>query len=288
MVYVMLVVFGLSLGSFVNALVWRLHEQEELIEKKPLGIGRKLRELSIVRGRSMCPNCEHELAAKDLVPVFSWLALRGKCRYCRKPIPDTPLPEILVPILAVLSYVVWPFLPNGWTPLAIMAFAVWVIILTLFVALALYDVRWYLLPDRIVIPLTIAAFTFAGLLMYLYDDWSYMTGALLGALVISGIFFAIWYLSKEQWIGGGDVKIGVALGLLAGSAMMGFLVIFLASVIGTIAALPQAIRDKHHKKSVGKIMIPFGPFLLLATIVVVLFGTDMSDWYTGLMHYEQL
>ena len=288
MVYLLLIVFGLSMGSFVNALVWRLREQEELLEKKPKGLGGKLRARSIVKGRSMCPNCEHELAPKDLVPVLSWLALGGKCRYCKKPIPDTPLVELAVPFLAIVSYLAWPHAQFGWTPLAITAFIVWILILTMFVALAVYDIRWYLLPDRIVIPLTIAAFTFAGLLMYLYDDWAYMRGALLGAAVISGLFFVLWYVSNEKWIGGGDVKIGISLGLLAGSATMGFLVIFLASLLGTLVALPNALGSKMSEKNFMKIMIPFGPFLMLATVLVVLFGADIASWYLSLLSKEPM
>src|SRR3712207_2755294 len=99
MVYLAFLFFGLCLGSFVNALVWRIHEQDILREKERLSSADKqrLEKLSISKGRSMCMHCGHELAAKDLVPVFSWLYLRGKCRYCKHVIPDSPVAELLVP-----------------------------------------------------------------------------------------------------------------------------------------------------------------------------------------------
>src|SRR5579871_5847178 len=100
MLIFILIVVGLAAGSFVNALVWRVHEQSK---KK------KSAELSILKGRSMCPRCKHELAASDLIPVLSWLWLRGKCRYCQKPIsPQYPVVELAVALVFVSSYFWWP------------------------------------------------------------------------------------------------------------------------------------------------------------------------------------
>jgi leader peptidase (prepilin peptidase)/N-methyltransferase len=81
--------YGLVIGSFLNALVWRVH------------VGR-----SIAKGRSVCSNCNHVLGFWDLIPVFSWLWLRGKCRYCHKPISDNPLVEAATAVLFGLSYAV--------------------------------------------------------------------------------------------------------------------------------------------------------------------------------------
>src|SRR5690606_2157613 len=103
MIIIFLAILGLCVGSFVNALVWRLRMQESSGKKK------SDRKMSISRGRSMCPHCRHELSAVDLVPVFSWLFLGGKCRYCRKPISKQyPLVELVTSILFIASYVFWP------------------------------------------------------------------------------------------------------------------------------------------------------------------------------------
>src|SRR3954465_436221 len=104
MIIAVLVVLGLCLGSFVNALVWRLHEQEEGGSKKAAA-----KKLSIIKGRSMCPHCKHALKPIDLIPVISWLSLRGKCRYCSKPISiQYPIVELSTALLFVVSYIWWP------------------------------------------------------------------------------------------------------------------------------------------------------------------------------------
>src|SRR5260221_566501 len=105
MTIVALILLGLTFGSFINALVWRLHKQNEDSAKE-----QKVPNLSIATGRSMCPNCYHELAAKDLIPVLSWLSLGGKCRYCRQPISwQYPLVELLTAGLFTVSYIYWPW-----------------------------------------------------------------------------------------------------------------------------------------------------------------------------------
>jgi len=113
MIIAVLVVFGLALGSFVNALVWRVREQtKEGSKKKP--DSKYLKKLSVSKGRSMCPNCHHELTAKDLLPVISWLGLKGKCRYCRKSISaQYPLVELATAGLFAASYLLWPEDING-------------------------------------------------------------------------------------------------------------------------------------------------------------------------------
>src|SRR4051794_11351319 len=99
-VYAILLFLGLCFGSFINALVWRVHEQEK---------GKKTRNLSILHGRSQCPHCGHELAAKDLIPVISWLLLKGKCRYCGQPISrQYPAVEATTSGWFLLSYYFWP------------------------------------------------------------------------------------------------------------------------------------------------------------------------------------
>ena len=276
MVYLLLAVFGLALGSFVNALIWRIHAQDEILDKKKQTKQDRLqlKRLSISRGRSMCLSCRHELRAIDLVPVFSWLWLRGKCRYCGARIPDTPLAELLVPTLFILSYLFWPYSLSGG---AILPFVVWLVAL---VALALYDIKWFLLPNRIVWPLATLALIYRITLAIApgQDTLEVLMAGFWGVLALAGLFFVLFTVSNERWIGGGDVKLAIALGLFAGGPLAAFLVLFIASTSGSLAAIPMLLRGQ----SVRQARIPFGPFLIGGTIVAVLFGMAMLRWYTGL------
>lgn len=293
--YVALVVFGLVLGSFVNALVWRLHEQEKLREERPAkatskAYRAKLSSLSIAKGRSRCLACGHELAAKDLVPIASWLVLRGKCRYCGAKFPDTPVAELAVPVLFIVSYVFWPYLLS--TPLQIILFVVWLASLVAFVALAIYDLRWFLLPDRVVFPLIGMALAFRFILAAIFgqttswqtalsgdSSWlAVLLGGLWGILILAGLFWVLYQVSRQQWIGGGDVKLAVALGLLSGGPLTALLLLFAASFSGTLSTIPLLIRGKNLRGA----KIPFGPFLLLGTVITVLFGQAIINAYIGL------
>lgn len=265
MVMLMLVAAGLLLGSFVNALVWRLHKRRNWVSE-----------------RSECLQCHHTLAAKDLVPVFSWLALRGKCRYCHKPIPDSPLVELTVPFLFVASYVWWPLPLEG---AGLFSFVVWLAFVVGFVALSVYDLKWFLLPNVIVFPLIALA------VLQVLATWLLFDGqagdalqAAASAALLSGIFFLLHLFSKGKWIGFGDVKLGIVLGLLAATPAKAMLLLFLASLMGTLVTLPLILTGKAHRKS----LLPFGPLLIAATVVVVLWGTEVVGWYTDLLLGQSL
>ncbi len=271
MIILVLVLLGLCLGSFVNALVWRLHEQDKLTGKKAK---RAAKELSITQGRSMCPDCRHQLGFWDLLPVLSWLSLRGKCRYCHHSISwQYPLVEVLTAVLFVFSYIFWP---HGWTALGVFQFAVWLVIMVGFMALTVYDARWQILPDRIVYPLMAVAAVNAVVITVATRQPMHLVYALVGVACLAGLFYGIFQVSGGKWIGGGDVKLGVVIGLLVTGPIYAILVLFVASVLGIVASLPDVLQ---HKSSLRK-RIAFGPFLMAATVVVFLFGADLAGWYT--------
>lgn len=282
MIIVILAALGLILGSFVNAMVWRFHEQAELREnaaKKPKTDkdALTLQQLSMVKGRSMCSNCHHELAVKDLVPLFSWLWLQGRCRYCHQKIQDSPLIEVILPVLFVVSYLTWP---DALSEVGLYQFVFWLIFLTGFMALAAYDLRWFLLPDRIVFPLIgLAILELVGRFIFYDATWGTLGGAVLGVLVSSGLFYVLYVVSQGGWIGGGDVKLGIIIGILVGSAVPAMLMLFIASTLGTLVALPQLISGKAGRAS----KLPFGPYLLLATFIVVLYGERIINGYLNLV-----
>ena len=260
MIIVVLGVIGLCLGSFVNALVWRLHEQDK--------------KLSIATGRSICPNCKHKLAAGDLVPVLSWLSLGGKCRYCHKPISvQYPLVELAVAGLFIASYIWWP---AAFIPAQTAIFILWLVLLTGLVALLVYDLRWFLLPDRLVYPLGGIAAALAVITISIADNPSVaLLNTILAVIVGGGLFYLLFQVSKGKWIGGGDVKLGGLLGLVAGTPARAALLIFFASLLGSFVSLPLLASHRLKRSS----MIPFGPFLIIAAIIVQLFGAAMLHWY---------
>jgi prepilin signal peptidase PulO-like enzyme (type II secretory pathway) len=272
MIIAVLVMLGLSLGSFVNALVWRVHEQAKGGKKnqKP----KDAQQLSITKGRSLCPRCRHQLSARDLIPVFSWLSLGGKCRYCLKPISvQYPIVELMTAVLFVNSYIFWP-VPLTGVELAI--FGIWLIVLTGLMALLVYDLRWYLLPNRILYPLTGIASAMAVLRVVSAVEpyWAFIE-TLFAVLVGGGLFYILFQVSKGKWIGGGDVKLGWLLGLLVATPARALLTIFIASLLGSLVSVPLLLSGRLKKNAV----IPFGPFLIVGAIIVVLFGGDILDWY---------
>ncbi len=279
MIILILALLGLCLGSFVNALVWRLREQDKVKSRKLVkSKASKSQDLSILKGRSMCPHCKHTLAVQDLLPVVSWLTLGGKCRYCHKPISwQYPLVELLTAALFVKSYFFWPYVSGGdWKTSTALLLGVWLAIVTLFVALTIYDLRWMLLPDKLVYIVLGLAVLFVGMrAMTNAVPGTVVIDSLLGLLSVGGLFYVLFQVSGGKWIGGGDVKLGFGLGLLAGSLENGLLLVFVASALGSLVAIPLLLTGK--KALTGK--LPFGPFLMAATVVVVLWGADVVSWY---------
>lgn len=258
----MLLVLGLCFGSFVNALVWRLHAKKDW-----------------VKARSQCVHCGHVLKSLDLIPILSWLLLRGRCRYCQKPISaQYPVVESVAALIFVGSYSLWPVsLTDGqWVLLA-----TWLASSIGLLALAVYDLRWWLLPNKILYPTAIVAAI--GRLIYIVgfepDKLSAGLNWLLGVIIASGIFGLIFIASKGKWIGFGDVRLGLITGTLLATPAKSFLMIFLASILGMVFVLPALMTGR--KKLAEK--VPFGPFLIAATGILVLYGQKIIDWYNQLL-----
>jgi len=228
----------------------------------------------------MCPSCRHSLAWYDLVPVASWLWLRGKCRYCHKPISlQYPLVELISALIFIGSYIYWPetiHLGGQWLLLA-----TWLVCSVGLLALAIYDLRWMLLPSRVIYP-TLAAAA-AGRLAYtvFFDGrpWHSLLLWALSVLVASGIFFALFTISNGKWIGYGDVRLGLVTGTLLADPTKSLAMIFFASVLGTAVIFPALLSGQ--KKLASK--LPYGPFLIAAAAFVLLFGQPIIDWYKNLI-----
>lgn len=278
---IIMAVLGLLFGSFINAWVWRLHlRQSHIANRSSQDIPKKRNaqseeRLSIVRGRSMCPECHHELAALDLIPVVSWLMLRGRCRYCRKPISlQYPLVELATAGLFALSYLALRPSLQGQSLQTSIGFAVWLFILTSLIALAVYDLRWMLLPDVILVPVMAVAALWLGLQLLLGAPFWVLAGPVIAAVVAGGGFYLLAAVSKGRWMGGGDIKLAFAMGLILGLRKLGvalFVGFDSAALVG-LALLATRVKKRSE-------YIPFGPFLVVGTIVAMLYGQAIIDWY---------
>lgn len=267
MIIILLGLLGVCLGSFINALVWRLYQQTRTKDKS------QLRKLSITRGRSICPSCKHELYPYDLTPVVSWLLLKGRCRYCKNRISaQYPLVELATGLAFIFSYAAWPAHIAGivWAQ-----FVCWLLLLTVLIALAVYDLKHMLLPNRLVFfaSMPVAAWIIVGSI----SDTSLrpLLEGIYGLVAFGGSFYLLYLISKGKWIGGGDVKLGFVLGAWLASPLLVALAIFLASFIGTIYFTAQSLRGRLTRHS----KLPFGPLLIIGFYIAFMFGEQIITLY---------
>ena len=225
---------GAVAGSVANAVIFRLP-----------------RNLSWVRGRSVCPDCKHNLDFSDLIPVLSWVMLRGKCRYCHSPIPHR---YILVELLLAVGF--W-LLASNYLLMAIL----WVT-----VVIAVMDWETMLVSDWMVL-------IWAGLaiLSHLGDlsNLSYLGGAVLGIGVIGGI----WMISKKKAMGEGDIGIAAVAGLWLGWPRL-VPALWISFVAGAAYGLWLLVLGKKTMKS----KIAFGPFLILGSWIGYLWGDKIISY----------
>lgn len=283
MIIAFLSVLGLVFGSFAGAQVWRLRARQ-LVEDKAAGEEydkreyRRLVELTRHKGasdRSRCLSCRHELAWYDLLPLVSWLSTRGRCRYCQTPIGwFEPTIELGTAALFAVSYLFWP-IPLV-EPLALLQFALWLVIAVMMAILFAYDAKWFLLPDRVVFPTIALAGVFAGLSLWLgRAPYELAVDVAASLAILSGIYLVLWLVSSGRWIGFGDVKLGVILALLVADWQLAFLTLFLANFIGCLIILPGLATRKLSRQT----QIPFGPLLILGCYLSFFFGAGIIDWY---------
>lgn len=270
MILLFLVVIGLAAGSFVNALVWRLHQQAISTKKS------QKKNLSIIHGRSMCPHCRHVLSITDLIPIISWLSLRGRCRYCKKPISKQyPFIELLMVVLFIIAYTFWPYQITDFMSGAV--FAAFLGVVVIGVSLAVYDVHWTLLPNKIVYSLAFVVFLGVVLVFIQQGSINSLQSSLWGSLAYGGFFYLIYQFSKGKWIGGGDVRLGFILGFMLGwqKSIIGLTA---ATYLATLLIITLMLLGRYHKK----MRIPFGPFLLIGAFSAVLWGQQLITWYMRL------
>jgi len=242
-IYIIIFIIGLLFGSFTNVIIYRMPREE-----------------SIVYPPSHCPNCNTRLGALDLVPVFSWLLLKGRCRYCQEKIsPRYAVVEILCGLLFLGVY-----LRYGLTMVTIAGWIFSVILL----ASAFTDLDQGLILDRL---------TYPGMVLgLLLSFWTLgFLPSLYGLLAFGGLLFAIAVISNGG-MGGGDIKMAGCIGAftgLTGSAVTLIMAAFLGAIFGVALIL--------FKKGGRKTAVKFGPFLAVSAYLAYLYAENIFHWYLG-------
>lgn len=283
---VLLAFFGLMFGSFAGAQVWRLRARQ-LVEDKREGEEVDERELkrlrplikgSISSDRSQCLRCGKTLAWYDLLPLVSWLSTKGKCRYCRAPIGAfEPLMELGVASAFVVSYLLWPLPLSGGVGLAL--FGLLLVAIVLLAILFAYDLKWFLLPDVVMFPLIGVGVVTSAIRIFDAIDTSGALMSIVGAIVVlSGLYYILWFASKGQWVGFGDVKLGLALALLLADWRLALLALFLANLIGSLLVIPGMLLGRVSRKA----HVPFGPLLIAGAAISLLVGEALITLYMGI------
>ena len=251
---------GFAVGSFLNVCIDRLPRDE-----------------SILNPPSHCQVCQHRLMVKELIPVFSYLWLHGRCRYCHASIPKRLLwVEVASGGLFAflyLSYNLRPELDVRW--LGVMAFYT-----CLFILICVVDLEHGLILNRVVYPGMAVALLFA---LFLPQPWigrwpaPYIANAAMGG-VVGFVLFLLTVLISRGGMGWGDVKLAALIGLATGFPLV-FLALIMAAILGALAAVALLIAKRRGRKEA----IPFGPFLSLGTLITLLWGSSILNWYLGLM-----
>lgn len=259
LIYFIIFIFGLIIGSFLNVCIYRIPREE-----------------SIISPPSHCPNCETRLKPLDLIPLFSYLISRGTCRYCHQKIsPRYFLVELLTGIISVAL-----FFKYGLT----VDFAVFLFLTYILIAVFFIDLDHQIIPNELVITGLIGGVILFVYNLYLpfqiYADhrwWNPLLGLVAGSGFLLGVSLIGLVLYKgDEVMGAGDVKLFAPIGLFLGWRMT-LLALFISVVVAGMSSLLLILFGKANRKS----MIPFGPFIVCGVFITVMWGWNILNWYVG-------
>lgn len=262
-IYSTVLIFGLIIGSFLNVCIYRI----------PLGE-------SIVAPPSHCPNCGTRLKPLDLIPLVSYLISRARCGYCGLKIsPRYFLVELITGIVTIALFVKYGLTVD---------FAAFLFLTYILIAVFFIDLDHLIIPDELVIVGIIGGgilFVYSLFLPFqIYAD-AYWWNPLLGLVSGSGFLFCVTLIGgalykSDDVMGMGDVKLFVPIGLFLGWRMT-LLALFISVILGGMSSLILILLGKANRKS----MIPFGPFIVSAVFITIMWGWDILNWYLGLFLY---
>lgn len=243
---VFIFILGLIIGSFLNVIIYRLPKNK-----------------SIISPPSHCPACGTWLKPFDLVPILSFLLSRGKCRYCGVKISwQYPVVELLTGLLFLSIYVKYGIGSNS---------IVFLVLVSLLIIISFIDLKYKIIPNKITYPGMIAGL----LIVLIFNHLSFMS-ALLGLIIPGGSLLLIALLFKKG-MGMGDVKLVAMIGTFIGWKYT-LLGLFLGSLIGLLISIILIILGKAGRKT----QIPFGPYISIGTLIIILWGEKIISFYLNL------
>lgn len=263
MTFLLLVIFlilGLIVGSFLNVVIYRFNT------KRSLG------------GRSACMSCQNQLSWYELIPFFSFLGLRGRCKNCKTKISiQYPLVELLTGL--VFAVLFWKFKDLIFTDTLqfILTFKYYAIIFSLLIVIAVYDLKHKIIPD--LLSFIFGALAFIGL--FFFSDFTLHLHIPSYFEFLSGVFLAFpfaffWFVSGGRWMGFGDAKLALGIGWLLGisGGFSGLAIAFWSgAIVGVSLMIASKLRNAHRFGM--KSEIPFAPFLVLGAFLVFVFGINL-------------
>ena len=244
-IYITIFLFGIVIGSFLNVCIFRIPNHE-----------------TVVTERSHCMNCGYQLSWYDMVPVFSWLCLGGKCRKCKTPIsPQYPIVEAVNGILYVVVFAV-----NGFSLESIL----YCLFVSALLVLSVIDWRTYEIPIGINIFILVLGILHTALD---YKNWLMYV---IGFFSISIVLLILFYVSGGRAIGGGDVKLMAAAGVVIGWKLI-ILAFFIGCIVGSVIHLIRM------KVSGAQKVLAMGPYLAIGIMIATLWGENLISWYLSMM-----
>lgn len=268
-------ILGACLGSFLCCQVRRLHSKEQASQKgKHKALGH----------RSICYHCRAKLHWYENIPIISWLALRGRCHHCRKPIGRL---EIVAELFTATAFLIvgWSFSPLGATLDQCLSLLLLLIFITILSFLAFYDAAYGELPTFALIAAIICA-----LIILIRQQLaaaaitSFTPGIIVDPLcavaILGGLYLILYLVSHGRWVGDGDWLLGVSLALVLASPWLALITLFLANFLACLFAVPQVISATQKRKPSRKpstpaplsLRVPLGPFMITAFILVYAFS----------------
>lgn len=248
---IILFLLGLIIGSFLNSVIYRFDEINTLFTH-----------------RSHCPHCKAEIAWYDLVPLFSFVALSGRCRSCRKQISwQYPIVELITGLLFAAIYLNF----------SISIYSIFLLFASCFLlVIFVYDLYHMIIPDLCIVPplivwIVLWLLTFTNITLNLPASFSNL---LLGAIISAGFIGLLVLITRGKGMGIGDIKLALLVGFILGwpNIVIG---LSLAFIIGAIVGLMLLISKTKKLKS----SIPFGPFLVIGFYIALFWGPEIIKWY---------